>query len=146
MACFYSNINGGLSYRHEPMPMNNMERLARVLAIDFFHDSPNHSLRHWLIDLIQQSADGCAMFDVTDNPLKLNKRTGSVTRRNILHPNWQVREENRHLHPRARSYKFGSVESPQTTNSSSDGRNSLFTAAGLGSYPPETGGIKAASS
>jgi hypothetical protein len=86
------------------------------------------------------------MFDATDNPLKLNKRTGSVTRRNILHPNWQVREENRHLHPRARSYKFGSVESPQTTNSSSDGGNSLFTAAGLGSYPPETGGIKAASS
>ena len=33
MACFYPDINRGLSYRHEPMPMNNMEGLARVFDI-----------------------------------------------------------------------------------------------------------------
>ena len=33
MACFYSDIDGGLSYRHETMPMNDMECMARMLGI-----------------------------------------------------------------------------------------------------------------
>ena len=75
------------------------------------------------------------MFDATDNPLKLNKRTGSVTRRNIPHPNWQVCEENRQLHPTRTIIQIWIGRKSSNDQFFGSRRNCPLTAAGLGGLP-----------
>jgi hypothetical protein len=147
MPGFNANIDGCLSDRDKTVTMNDQERKARILGVQFFDNAPHHAIRHRLIDFIHEPGDFCLSLDTSYDAPEFDHRPDSVARSKVRSADGLIRKLNFDIH--APSFVENAAQVAEFLRHPKDigiPQIPWLIPVEQMNYPPETGGIKAASS
>ena len=84
----------------DSVTMNDQERKAGILGVQFPDNAPHHAIRHRLINLIDQPGNLRSSLDASHNALELDHSAGSIARCGVSSANRSVRKMNFDIHAR----------------------------------------------